>query len=344
MKKFPWKKIFNIAVYLLSACIILYFCLSPKGLVALVHSAEKINLAWLGAAFLCHLGNLFIDSVLMYKFICHTSRKISFKHAVNVAMTGQFFNSVTPAASGGQPMQLFVMHQYGFSAGEGMSALLQKFIVWQFTTTGYSVVVLLFKFRFFIETLSPGLRFVAALGFLMQIGLLCALLMISISEKTTYKLVSGICKLGGKIKVVKNPERTIEKVENQLKSFHDGNKKLNSNKKFLAEVYLISIIHVTVIYMVPYCIYKSFGLQNTGLFDIICAQTFVNVVSSLMPSPGASGAAELSFVGFFGNVFSAETLQSATLLWRTITYYSTIIIASPFARLAKSKTKGEKED
>lgn len=61
------------------------------------------------------------------------------------------------------------------------------------------------------------------------------------------------------------------------------------------------------------------------------------MVSSLVPLPGASGAAELSFAGFFSGIFDETTMKSAILIWRTITYYGTIFISAPFSGMGKKK-------
>lgn len=338
LKKLPWKKIFNIVIFFLSACLIVYFCISPNGLIQLLKTPNSLKPGWLIGAVLCHVCNLAIDSWLMYKFICNSAHKIKFYQAFKVAMTGQFFNSVTPGASGGQPMQILLMRQYGISAGEGLSALTQKFVVWQFTTVGYNVVVLIFKFNF-IAGLNIWLKIAGLVGFMSQVWVLLFLLLISFSDKLTFKIVSVIFHFLGKIRLMKDPENNIEKTKRHLKLFHDSNKKITGNKKFLIQIYSVSVIHVTVILLVPYFIYRSFGLDGTGVIDIICAQAFVNMVSSLVPLPGSSGAAELCFAGFFSGVFSPETLQSAILFWRTITYYLNIAISAPFAGFAKEKSK-----
>lgn len=337
-KKIPWKKVFNALIFIFSACLIIYFCISPDGLIALLKSSTKLNPVWLLPALGCHFANLAIDAWLMYKFICNSSGKIKFGRAFRVAMTGQFFNSVTPGGSGGQPMQILLMRQYGISVGEGLSALTQKFVVWQFTTVGYCLVLFLIKFDF-ISNLSTWLKTAGAIGFAMQAWLLFLLLMVSFADKLVLKIVSAVLRFLSKIKLIKNPDQIIEKTERQLALFHDSNKKITGDKKFLVQIYSVSIVHVTVNYLVTYFIYKTFGLNGTGVVDIICAQAFVSIISMLVPSPGGSGAAELCFAGFFGGLFSKETLQSAIIFWRTISYYLTIAVSAPFAGFAKDKTK-----
>ena len=78
------------------------------------------------------------------------------------------------------------------------------------------------------------------------------------------------------------------------------------------------------------------------MFDMICAQSFVSMVSGLVPLPGGSGAAEYCFSAFFSAAFNEQMIKSAILIWRTMTYYLTIMISLPFAAVRKKKA-GEDE-
>ncbi len=340
-KSISWKTVFNAVVFCFCIGMMSYFCFSPDGLVALLNSTKQINILWLVLAIAAHLLNIFLDAVLVHLFLKSSSPEIRLKHSIKASMTGQFFCAVTPGASGGQPMQIITLNNYGIDPGKATSALVQKFLVWQFTLTGYSIAVIILRFGFFAQRMSPVLWVASIIGFAAQIVVIFVLLLISFSPKLTSRLLRWICKLGNKIKVVKNPDKTFEAVEKQLGYFHESNKEFFKRKGFLAINYLLTIVQMTAIYSVPYFVYRALSPDNAqisaSVVDIVCAQAFVNMVSSLVPLPGASGAAELSFAGFFGGIFDKETMNSAIFIWRTITYYGTIIVSAPFSGLKKAK-------
>lgn len=62
-------------------------------------------------------------------------------------MIGQFFNCITPFASGGQPMQALYLMKKGVALSFASCSLLIKFIVYQFVLTLYSAVTLALCFR-----------------------------------------------------------------------------------------------------------------------------------------------------------------------------------------------------
>jgi len=76
--------------------------------------------------------------------------------------------------------------------------------------------------------------------------------------------------------------------------------------------------------LVPYFIYRSFGMNNAPVTTMVAAQVFVAMVSAFVPLPGASGGAEGSFFLFFGMFFQTAILP-AILLWRFLTYYVNIL-------------------
>ena len=55
--------------------------------------------------------------------------KIKLRCGLKYALTGFFFSSVTPSASGGQPMQIFAMTRQGVDAGVAGAALVLAILV-----------------------------------------------------------------------------------------------------------------------------------------------------------------------------------------------------------------------
>lgn len=339
LKKIPWKLIFNIAIVVFTVGMIVYFIFSEGGFIDLINSSLKVSTLWIVMAVAVHLLNISIDTTIIYLFIKQTTPHFRFYDALVASMVGQFFCAVTPSSTGGQPMQILTMSRMGVKGANATSALIQKFLVWQFTLTAYSIIAVCARFSFFANSLSPVMWIFAIIGFLAQIAMIVALLLASFAKNLTKKIVGGLFNFLGKIKVLKNIEEKKITLNNQLDSFHENNKELNKNKALLVKVYALTAVQMTAFFLVPYCIAMSFNISCSA-FDMICAQAYVNMVSSLVPLPGGSGAAEYSFSAFFASYFTPETIKSAILIWRTITYYGTIAISAPFSRF-RSKTTTE---
>ena len=72
---------------------------------------------------------------------------------------------------------------------------------------------------------------------------------------------------------------------------------------------------------------------------MVAAQSFVTMISTYTPLPGAAGAAEGSFLIIFQIFFRQDILRQAMLLWRFIAYYSCIIVGAFFAGLDKKSER-----
>lgn len=343
LKKLPWKLIFNIAIVVLAIVLVVYFIFSNGGLMDLINSGLKVNTLWIIMAISVHLLNIAIDASIIYLFIKQTTPHFTLYNALVASMVGQFFCAVTPSSTGGQPMQILTMSRMGVKGANATSALIQKFLVWQFTITAYCILAVVAKLSFFTQTLSPFMWLLSVIGFLAQIAMIVALMLASFAKELTKKIINGLFNFLGKIKILKNIEDKKIALNAQLDSFHENNKKLNKNKTLLIKVYVLTVVQMTALFLVPYCIAKSFDI-SCDIFDMICAQAYVSMVSCLIPLPGGSGAAEYSFSVFFGAYFTPETIKSAILIWRTITYYGTILISAPFSRLRNKVTTEEKND
>jgi uncharacterized protein (TIRG00374 family) len=337
-KKVSGKTIFNISVIVLSFGMLGYFCLHEKGGIDnLVKDLRKLDYGWIVMAFLSNLINIFIDGFLIYRFTSNSLSSYRYRDAFKSSMVGQFFSAITPFATGGQPMQIYLMSKQGVSPGISTAALIQRFLVYQTSITAYSALAILVQMNYFKETLSPVMWGFALFGFASQGFVILMLLLFSFNRRLTHGLLKLAFTLLAKLHIIKNPEERIEGLESQLSNFHESNKELFRNRRLLVESYVLTAVQLTAMFIIPYCVYRSFHLYGAPVTDMVCSQAFVTMASCFIPLPGAAGASELSFAGFFRNFFPEESLTSAMLVWRIITYYAVILFTAPFSRLAKQK-------
>lgn len=340
-KKISGKTIFNLIVLVLSLGMLSYFCLSENGLADLLKNAGELQYGWLIMAVVCHLLNLAIDAYMIYIFTRNSMPTYRIRDAIKSSMVGQFFSAITPFSTGGQPMQIYVMSKQGISPGISTSALVQKFLVYQTTIVTYSAIAMLLRFNYFDSSLSGVMWGFAVFGFISQALVIIGLLVFSFNHKITHIILVLVYKLLAKLHIIKNPEEKIESLEAQLSYFHNSNRDLYKNRGLLLKSYVCTAVQLTSIFIIPYCIYRSFNLNEAPAVDMICSQAFVTMASCFIPLPGAAGASEVSFIGFFSSLFSDQFVKSAVLLWRIITFYGNILLTAPFSRFAKQKDTKE---
>ncbi|MDE6731645.1 MAG: flippase-like domain-containing protein [Oscillospiraceae bacterium] len=240
---------------------------------------------------------------------------------------GQYFNCITPFASGGQPMQAYYFTEFGVPLGNALTALLSRFIVYQFVLTAYSAATLAAGFRTEGKILiEGGLMPFVLIGFAINTGVIIFLLGIALWRKGTEKAVNGIITLLNKMRIIKKPMKQRLYYTREVRKFHNNFQFIKKNVGVILKAVLFTSIQLLLYLNISYFLYRGF-FQNADMLwgRIITYQAYVNMFSSFMPLPGAMGAAELGYAGFFNKIFG-EFTGAATLLWRIFTFYLPIIV------------------
>ena len=332
-----WKRLFNTFVLTFTIGILIYLCFSENGLIDVIRMSRGFNKRWMSLAVLSHLVNILLDIYLLYIFTNTSKYKYSFKDSAKTSMVGQFFNAITPSASGGQPMQIYVMKRRKIDTGHATSVLIQKFLIYQSAMILYTLIAILLRPKLIMNEFSHFIRLFVVIGFIMQMTVIGLIILFSFNKKITKKILKIVFGSLNKIRLIKSPEEKSKNIEKQLSNFYLNNKNLYLNKHLIFKSYILTFIQISCVYIIPYFIYKSFNLKGEKISDMMAAESFVTMVSSFMPFPGGSGAAEGSFYLFFSDFFTPETIKPAIVIWRFITYFLTIIISAPFSKMHKDR-------
>lgn len=340
--KISGRLILNLLVAGLCVWMIFYFLYSEQGLYDLITSSQQINLWWIAAALLSYCTSVFADVLVIYLYIHDEYKQFKIRHSARSVLLGLFWSGITPSSTGGQPMQVYYMSKHKVDVGYSSSRLLNRFLVYQITMTVMTVIAVILKFSYFQEHMdTPILSTLVTIGFVSQTFITLVFVFLAFSKNLTAKATRGIASLLCKIRLIKDKDRLKKSLETQLAKFHSGNRMIFSKPKLVIMAVVLTVIQLIAMFLVPYCIYRSFGLNQASPFDMVCSQAFVTLISGMIPIPGASGAAEFSFTALFALFFTPATIKSATLIWRIITYYLSILVGAPFAYMTKTTTRNK---
>ena len=332
MKKYKW----NLITVLLLAMVMvaILFGIGESGDV--VTSLKLIDIKWIGIGLIFVILYLGVETIIQYMLTNKMQKGNSKWNAFKVVMTGQFFNAITPFASGGQPMQAFIMSRQGVPVGISVSILMTKFIVYQIILTVYSIIVLCLQLPFFSEKVDKVI-YLAVIGFTINFIIVGILLASVFMQHTLKKLGFWGVNIFTKMHMIKNPGQTKRHIIEQIDLFSSNIKLLTKNLDLLFKVSGLTIMQLTAYFMIPYVIYRAFGLDGTKIFLIISAAAFIVMISSFIPIPGGSGVAEGSFYLFFSLFFPNNILPTAILCWRLLTFYIPLCIGGIMTVLPDKK-------
>lgn len=314
----------NFIVGIASGFIFVLLIIFTNGWMDLIHQMKNLQIRWIVVAIVAMMLCWIFEAKTLQTVISLMKKEYKFKQAFKVTMIGQYFNSITPFASGGQPMQLYALTKQELGAGSSGSALMIKFIIYQSILTIYSLILILWKSAFFKNKMS-NLFYLIAIGFTVNASVILFLIIFSKYRKLTHKLIMGSSKILGKLKLVKDMSKLEVHINDNLDQFHDNMEIVKHSKKLMAKAVIYTIAQLTIYFSIPYFIYLSFGMKGASIDSMIAGTAFVIMLTAFIPLPGAVGGAEGAFYMFFTLFFMSTNIMAAILLWRLITFYSCIV-------------------
>lgn len=307
----------------------------PKQLVGyLARLAPK----WIAIGFICIGLYWGLETIIQHLLVRKMYQGNHLWNSFKVVMTGHFFNAITPFASGGQPMQAFMMMKQGVPLGTSASVLLSKFIIYQITLTLYSFVVLVMQLKFFVVKVQ-GIIYLSLLGFLVNVVVVIVLIMAALRGEYVKKVGFWLINLLNKMHMNKSPNRYKRKIIKQVDLFNSNIQVIKENKSLLLRVAVLTIAQLTAYFVIPYAVYRAFGLTGTEIFVMIAASAFIVMFSSFVPIPGGAGVAEGSFFLLFQLFFPSPILPTAILCWRVITFYVPLCLGGIMTVLPNQKNE-----
>lgn len=262
------------------------------------------------------------------------NKKLNLANNVKNCILGQFFNNITPSATGGQPFQVFYMTRYcGLSYGTALGGLLIKFICFQFSLTFLCSIVVFLKFNYFVGKIQGFAAFMF-LGFIINTVIAVLLLIIGFNRKFAGVLIGFFIKILGKLKIFRETEKKLQDACKEVDFFNENIKLAFRNTKELCRMLFLSALQLLAFYSVNVVIAFSFGIKLNffSIFNIISGAACVQMSSTFIPLPGAVGGAEFLFFAIYDGVFVSNQLSAALLIWRLYTFYLPIIVGIIFSR------------
>ena len=316
----------QIGLIVFSLVFLVFFLIKEDGISSVPLLFQGKYALMIGVACLCMLVSWLAEAGVLFFTVRSSSVPIHYGTAFRICMIGLYFNTVTPLSTGGQPSQAYQLHKRGMSYGEAVSGLYSKFLTYQVTYTVYCAVILILQFTAFRNS-QGNLVFLSLIGFVVQIAVSLGLLSMAFFKKGTTAVATGLIRLLGKLRIFKAPDRQIERLLKEIDTFHSQSREVFRQKKRLLISFLLTMVQLTAFYSVGYALYLCFASQiDAGFFTILSSQVFIALISSVVPLPGAVGAAEGSFYYFFQLYFPASVLSLVMILWRMMTFYMPLLV------------------
>ena len=248
--------------------------------------------------------------------------KLSLKKAFKFTLIGFFFSAITPAASGGQPMEIYYMNKEGIRSSKTALALLMQICCFQIVTISMGIICALI----YPSVVTKEIRWLYILGISINVLALSVMLICLFSKKLTTFIVNFALKII-RIFIPKKIDEKKEEITKEVEMYQESAKYIKDNKQeFKASVKRV-FIQVLIYYSIPFFVYKAFGLSGYNLIQMMLMQAILYSTVSSLPLPGAVGVSEAVFISIYNAAFGKDLIHSAMLLNRGINFYSFVLLS-----------------
>ncbi len=321
--KINLKSVFNALLLIVVTCLVLYFSLKDDFFTT-IHEIITLNLFWFMIAILAFLGSLWLRSYSIYYMVKRYHKDYTLHKSHRLLLMTQFFNAVTPFATGGQPFQVYYLKKDGIELADGTTIIVQNFIVYQMALVFLGILAVGLNYFFHIFKANALLKHLTLLGFMINVIVVLGLFVIIFAKKFNDRMIRFILNKINKMHFInaEKKERIMMKVEDTTRRFYKGGASLVKNKKLFLSTIALNFFGLILLYLVPLFVLYAMG-DYTSVHPLVCiaSSAYVMLIGAFVPIPGGTGGLEYSYIEFFGNFVGGGKLRASMLLWRFVTYY-----------------------
>lgn len=328
------KKTLSVLFIILSAIMTIAVIFGNNDIVEIYKVLKSIRIGYILIAVVSIFVFWFLESYMIYSLITtFTDKKKTFKTfwlAVKTTMIGQYYSNITPFASGGQPVQLYVMKDDNVPLSGGTAVLVSKFLLFQVGITIYSLLLAIYRINMIISY-SNKISFFILTGLTINVVMLSTIILIALRPKILIGFIEKIFGFLHKHHLIKDIDSKLANAHKFISEYEDSIGKLKKDIPLTLTMFIITFVQLTAFFSITFFIYKALNLEGASILEIICLQSFLYMAVSFIPTPGTAGVSEIGFVMLLGHIFNSNIVGTALILWRGISYYFSLVFSGLFS-------------
>ena len=323
-KKNTKSNVISFIVMMLLIGVTLYMIFTNYSPSVILGIVTDTNLLYILIAVFLMLVYVSLEGISLRTITRSLGEKTTLRKGLTYASVDLYFSAITPSSEGGQPLMVYTMARDGISISRStVTAVLftNMFTSGLLICTGIGLLI------------SPGLlltdnvwfQICLIVGLVISAAIFVGCILLLRFGHTMQKLGVKLIALCHKIRLIKNEEKALEKLDGAIKDFAACSEYIKTHPLLTVRVLLLATLQRIVFFSVPYFVYLSFGLSGTSYFELFAIQVVTQMSVYALPIPGSAGAAEAMMLLMYQNVYSEDQAVSAMLLARAVTFYFTVL-------------------
>lgn len=331
------KTILNSIIFLFLIFVTYYIIFRGQNIYRMYKQINELNIFYVIIAVIIMLIYYLTEAINVKNILTVFKEKISLLKMLRYTFVSFFFSSITPGATGGQPMEVYYLKKEGIKVSNSTMAILIHLCGYHFS----SIIFAIIGVTIMPEVLNNGVLYFFIFGTLLNLIPVTATIVGIFFPKLAVKIVGLLIKLLKSLKI-KNIEDISEKNNTELEIYQQSANYIKNNLKSFLHAMLLSTINMILYYSVPFFIYKAFGLSGKTIIDIVLLQAIIHGTVCSMPLPGTVGVTETVFLLVYDMIYPSHLLQSALLVNRFINFYLFVFVSLVVYIITKIKLDNKK--
>ncbi len=295
---------------------------------------SNANWSWF-AVVLAVLLLMMLAEILKYSYLLRISTgKWRLKNSAKVMFLGKYYDGITPLGTGGQPFQIYYLHKRNVPAGAATAVPLIRYFISTFVFC-LMAVVLFIAAGFVVDlnsTVGTTAMVIAWISMIFNFAMPLVILFASLFPRAGKKFILRIINLLAKMHIVKRKYAVSRKYVYEMDEYRHALQTLFKEFWKLIPIVLLSFVEVICYVALPFTVVvfvANIAPTWKILLEIACLTMISFYSSSLVPTPGNSGASEAMTTLVFVTIISVSGVEPVigwiVLLWRFLTYYVYIL-------------------
>ena len=304
----------------LTLVVVVIIGLASGEMASAVRILRTTNPLCIAACILCYLGYLLFEGLSIHAALASQGLRISLYAACRTALIGQFYSNLTPAATGGQPMQLFYLKKFNISPDVGSFALIGHFIAFQIMLTILTAVFAAFHWQFLTKTVDANFP-IFAIGYIYNLFVTVLVITLCITRRPVRWMIRIAVRIVNRFHLSKNPQALGNRLTGLADNFHDCMISMVKSPRIILPQLFLCGVQLMLMMSILMFVYLGLGFRGARYDQLVTMGLAQYISAAYAPLPGASGAQESVFSLYFASLLPGSGCYAGMLLWRFMTYY-----------------------
>lgn len=312
--------------FIVLAILAIYTVFQDNDMGMVAASLKKMKLSYLLAAAIAALVFTMLEGVMIWYLLRALQGRARFLDCIRYSFVGFLYSGITPSATGGQPMQLYHMKRDGNDLSASTVVLMTVALVYKLVLVLMGIAMVVFGFPVLKENLGKYLH-LFYLGMFLNTALVAVLLIVMILPVFAKWMILNVEKLLVRIRILKKSPYRTDKIYQFIQSYQNAVQFLLRHQKQVAVVFLLTFGQRCLVFILPYIVYRGFGLEGADALTILMIQMSIYLAVDMLPLPGAQGITELMYKRAFRDIFTIEYVVPSMCVSRGISFYFLLVFS-----------------